>query len=101
MYSEDLDRIYGVNTSDPNVGRWFANKDTKDSFVRFFDDFREIIHYREYMGEEGWVLSVGGPGKHFNVGTTFYPNVKLAKFKADNRSQDELFYLEMVVDKMR
>ena len=99
--NQDLERIYGVSTSDPNVGRWFANKDTKDSFVRYFEDYREIVHKRSYLDQEGWVISVGGPGNSFQVGENFFTNAKVAKFKADNRSGDELFYLEMQVDKMR
>ena len=101
MYNKELDRIYGVCSSDPSLGRWYANKDTKDSFVRYFDDYREITHKREFGDEKGWVLSIGGPGKHFQVGNTFFNTANEAKKYADNRDEDDLFYLEQLIDSWR
>ena len=40
---DELDRIFGHDDGNPSRGRWFPSK-KKDSFVRYFGEFREVCH---------------------------------------------------------
>ena len=111
-YDKELDRIYCVMTSDPNVGRWFLNN-AKAGYARFFEDYREICHkvipmnnYDDpsrplYYDGQMWTVSVGGPGNKFQVGTRYFKTSKEAKKWADNRDMIELHYLEEMINKWR
>lgn len=112
MYDKYLDRIYMPMTSDPNVGRWFVSDNY--NYTRFFDEYREIVHkvspirsldYDEYLDgplqDEMWTVSIGGPGNKFQVGYKYFNTTKEAKKWADNRTAEDLYELEAIVNNWR
>lgn len=105
-YDRHLDRIYFVMTSDPNVGRWFQSTN-KMSFVRYFDEYREVIHKVNHLrtdediyenGEGQWTVSIGYKDNHFQVGYKYFNTVKEAKKWADNRNDEDLWILEQTIE---
>ena len=90
----ELERIYG-QTDDPMAGRWFVSEN--HNYVRHFDRFREVIH--KHNGN--WTVSIGGPDNKFQVGIVTFDNTNEAKKWCDNRDQDELHHLELLIDSWR
>lgn len=95
MYDKELDRIYGYS-SDPNNGKWFVSDN--HNYVRYFDDIREVIHKNS---NDMWVVSIGGPGKLYQIGTEEFSNTTQAKKWADNRDMETLHWLEETINKWR
>ena len=59
------------------------------------------LKIRAYQGENKWTISIGGPNPHFQIGYKFFDTVKEAKEWADNRTDDDMFHLETIVDNWR
>ena len=77
---------------------WNYNRDTYETCTRFYEiGFREVIHKRE-DGE--WIVSIGYHDQ-FAKGQETHKDVRSAKRWADERDDEELYYLEAVVDSLR
>ena len=93
----EMEMILGFFPMDNPEGRWFTSKN-KNSFVRYYDNgFREICH--NHNGE--WKVSLARGEHEFSLGTVGWPTAKQAKWWADNRNMDELYYIDCVVEKWR
>lgn len=97
MIDEHLERILGPIAFDNPDGRWFAAKH-KFGFVRYYDQgYREVIH--KHDGE--WKVSLARGDHEFSLGYKGFETTREAKEWADNRNDQELHYVECVVEKWK